>query len=825
MRNSSVRRIALAASALTSVWAVPALAQSSDNTGTGNDIVVTARRVEEKLQDVPISITVYNQEQLSNRNIVNSTDLAAYTPSLSVNGKYGPDKSSFAIRGFQQDLNTLPTVGVYFADVVAPRLTSNITSGNGAGVGAMWDLQNVQVLKGPQGTLFGRNTTGGAILIVPQKPTDKLEGYGEASVGNYSMWRGQVVLNVPISDTIRMRVGIDRMKRDGWIHNRSGIGPADFNNVNYVAARFSLVADLTPTLENYTIVTYAKSDTHGKLDKLAYCQSGAVTGAALLTRTSLCNQVASEAADGYGYFDAENSDPNPFVKSSQWQVINTTTWKASDTITLKNIASYGEAKERYSFTLNGDNTPFTFVITNPGPDRPEGNQWTLTEEMQLQGRSSNDRLIWQVGGYLERSGPKGGMLGQAQWTSTFGNCTDVYALKCSLASFGAMGVAHNVYYYHNYGLYAQATYKFTDRFAITAGIRNTWDWVKEDSDNIKVVTSPTGPVSFTCSRATTPSPNPGSALLTDLACGIGRTFSTKSSKPTWTIDLEYKPTTNILAYAKYSRGYRAGGVNEANLGAETWNPEYVDDYELGLKTSFNGANIQGTFDIDGFWNEFKDQQASVFIPQCVISAANPACTRPAFTGINGIQNVGKSRLRGVEVESSLKYGNFRLDVGYAYLEAVVTGGSVPFCDPSAFLCSGASFLLPGSVLPYAPKNRITLTGTYTLPLDASLGKLSIGATFTHTDKAYSGHANDAFFAAGVIPFNASINPATDLLTLNLNWNNIGGKPIDLALFATNVTDQHYYVASGNALATTGGESIVLGEPRMFGMRVKVHFGS
>ncbi|MBV1686885.1 TonB-dependent receptor plug domain-containing protein [Novosphingobium sp. G106] len=192
--NSNLRRnIALAATAMGVVLTTPAFAQ---DTG-GSDIVVTARRVEERLQDVPISITVFNQQQLSNRNIVNSADLATYTPSLAVNSRYGPDKAAFAIRGFSQDLNTVPTVAVYFADVVAPRLQSNIQSGNGAGVGSMFDLQNVQVLKGPQGTLFGRNTTGGAILLVPQKPTDKLEGYVEGTAGNHDQWRVQGVINIP----------------------------------------------------------------------------------------------------------------------------------------------------------------------------------------------------------------------------------------------------------------------------------------------------------------------------------------------------------------------------------------------------------------------------------------------------------------------------------------------------------------------------------------------------------------------------------------------------------------------------------------------------
>src|SRR5258708_34577390 len=186
------------AAALASSVAVPAFAQNTQTANAGaeapsqgvelTEVIVTARRVEERLQDVPISITVFNQEQLSNRNVVNAADLAAYTPSLSANTNFGAENSSFAIRGFVQDAGTPPSVGVYFADVVALRgPTQGIQAGDGAGPGYFFDLQNVQVLKGPQGTLFGRNTTGGAILFVPQKPSSTLEGYVEAESGNFDL--------------------------------------------------------------------------------------------------------------------------------------------------------------------------------------------------------------------------------------------------------------------------------------------------------------------------------------------------------------------------------------------------------------------------------------------------------------------------------------------------------------------------------------------------------------------------------------------------------------------------------------------------------------
>ncbi len=129
------------------------------------------------------------------------------------------------------------------------------------------------------------------------------------------------------------------------------------------------------------------------------------------------------------------------------------------------------------------------------------------------------------------------------------------------------------------------------------------------------------------------------------------------------------------------------------------------------------------------------------------------------------------------------------------------------------------------MLTFAPKNRITLTGTYTLPLDPALGKVSISATFTHTDTQRNSYASKAAFDAGLIPFDPSNLPATNLVNLNLTWNDVAGKGIDLAVFATNVTKQKYWVASAGLTTSTAGDSIFLGEPRVLGARVRFNFGN
>jgi iron complex outermembrane recepter protein len=828
MKSFTMRSLAFAATAMTSLHAGAAHAQAEapaqeepEAVRGGGDIVVTARRVEERLQDVPISITVYNQEQLANRNIINSTDLATYTPSLAANSRFGTEKASFAIRSFTQDLNTAPTVGVYFADVVAPRLASNITSGGGAGVGMMFDLQNVQVLKGPQGTLFGRNTTGGAILLLPNRPTSDLEGYVEGTIGNHEARRVQAVLNVPLADTFKIRLGVDRYKREGYINNISGIGPDKFNDVNYWSFRLSILAELTPDLENYTIATYSRTNTNGMLGRIVACNRGTVfgsTGFFSPTRALACQQLDRSLARGDGFYDAENSMPNPFVKQEQWQIINTTTWHASDTLTVKNIASYAEARERYAFNISGDNFPGVWVTTTfPGNFVPQDKRANYTEELQLQGRTSDDSLTWQLGGYLERSIPQGGQFSsQQQYTAVYAQCSDIYTFVCNTAiatPATSILINNNVYTYKTYGIYGQATYKLSDQFAVTAGIRNTWEYAHVDANNVRVVPGPTGIVTATCSRVVTPLR--GAQLINNPVCT--RSFTAKSNRPTWLINLDYKPNEDVLIYAKWARGYRGGGVNEANVGIETWAPEKLDTYEVGLKTSFRGS-VSGNLNLAAFWNEFRDQQTSVFIPACTNA------TTCAPVGINGIQNVGQSRVRGFEADGSLTFNNFRFDFGYAYLDAKVTGGSVPFCESTRFICNQAVFLKAGTRLLLAPKHRFTVTGTYTLPLDESLGDVSIGATFTHTSKQFQTHTLDLPFAVGVIPENYGLLPATDLLNLNLNWKGVAGSPIDLALFATNVTNEKYRVATGGGLPSTGAEFILLGEPRMYGLRVRYRFG-
>jgi iron complex outermembrane recepter protein len=796
--------------------ATTAQASPSDKLAAGesanglSEIIVTARRMEERLQDVPISITVFNQQQLSSRNIINSQDLAAYTPSLSANNNFGSQNASFAIRGFVQDIGTQPSVGVYFADVVSPRGASpNIPIGDGAGPGTFFDLQNVQVLKGPQGTLFGRNTTGGAILIVPQKPTSTLEGYVEGSVGNYNMKRIQGVINVPLNDNLRFRMGVDHQQRNGYELNDSGFGPPRLNDVDYTAVRASLVADITPDVENYTILSYLLSDNNGEVQKVIGCNPS--TSPTNFLGQLACAQLQQEQAKGAGFFTVQSDLTNPDTRLQQWQAINTTTWRTSDNLTIKNIISYAQLAETLRTAQFGTNfriifppffpppgVPINFANSTPIPGGKTADESTATEEIQLQGRSLNDRLIWQGGAYFEAVDPLATVGSQSP---VLLDCTNSDTFDC-LNPIGAGSVNYTTSKtrYRNVGLYAQDTYSLTDFLKLTGGVRYTWDWASSYAvgKTFEIPTPGTG-VPF-CTNPDRTLPN----------CDL-RVYE-RSSAPTWLVDLDYIPVQDVLLYGKYTRGYRAGGtIPGAPPEFSTYKPEKVDTFETGFKTTFH-APVSGTFNVALFYNNFRDQQLQINL--------DPKPGRPVSPA-TGILNAGKSRIYGAEVESSINpFDPLTLQVSYTYLNTELQKVTLVQTSAASPYQADAP-IRPGDPLVLSPKNKVSVSATYRLPLPQSLGKLSAGAVFTHTDSTIANYIDRNSGIPAIVRLGTL--PSLDLLNLNIDWNSVGGSRVDVGVFVTNVADKQYYTFVPGLYGTIGAETANLGLPRFFGGRVRYTF--
>lgn len=864
--NSSYRTILSAATALSATMAAPAMAQSVDTT-SANDIIVTAQRIEQRLQDVPISITVLDETKLANNNITSAKDIATYTPGLTTNNRYGGDNTTWTIRGFTQEQRTTSTVGTYFADVVAPRGSGATQGGDGAGPGNLFDLQNVQVLKGPQGTLFGRNSTGGAVLLVPRKPTDALEGYVEASVGDYDLRRFQAVVNVPLAETFKVRLGVDRNRRDGYLKNAGNIGFGPHGDaggsIDYWAARLSIVADLTPDLENYTIGTWSKSEGTGAPPKIIKCYNNAyaattagagctdnpTNAAANANGLAAQAQMAREAA--LGFWSVSNPLADAASETKQWQFINTTTWRASDTLTVKNIVSYAEFRGTTNLDLFGfygitaGVTPGTenalqvkpFNVTHALPGSNTNAESSFVEELQFQGNMADGRLIWQGGLYYEANRPIG--LSGIQST-TLTPCADIDTMNCvPFADRGATSLGRLSYSTHRNAftgkaIYFQSSYDLTDRLKLTGGIRYTWDKMDSRFQVVDVrlgntiVASPASPKIYNGQVLT------ANTVRDFVACTNTPTFGAqgsasnpylpidqrfnickqhhvvKTEAPTWVIGLDYKPIEDVLLYAKWSRGYRQGGV--ASFGADRlqdYDKETVDTYEVGTKASWRGA-MPGYFNLSAFYNDFRDQQLQIGL-QCIPTAL---CSQTT-----AIINAGKSTLKGFEAEAGINpFKGLRLEAAYAYLDTKVKEiiDVAPLVVAAGLPYNDIRTIPIGSKIPNAMPHKVTASANYTLPLPETIGRITLGGTFVYQSKVRV--VTDA-----IIGSNNGVLPSSKLLNLNVNWEDIGGMPIDAAFFVTNVTKEHVFLHV-NDQQTNGFASYFIGEPRMWGVRLKYRFG-
>jgi iron complex outermembrane receptor protein len=851
-------KAALAATTALGICAgAPAYAQDE------SDIVVTARRVEERLQDVPISVAVFNQSQIDDRNVTDLAQLATYTPSLQTQQQFGSNNSSFSIRGFVQDPFTAPSVGVYFADVIAPRGATSFQSGDGAGPGSMFDLQNVQVLRGPQGTLFGRNTTGGSILLVPQRPTYAYEGYLEGSVGDYDMQRLQGVLNVPLGDQARARFGFDRMTREGYMRNISGIGPDDFQDTDYWAGRASFVIDIAPDLENYTIVTYSQADTNGPLIVPDECNPGITLGPLANGEIAYAGRWACDQVDRLNaaddFYAGESIADNPRNNLVQAQIINTTTWDISDNLTFKNIFSYSELRNDVRGAVFGNRWIIDYEPGDEGafpaaqgqemipfgsftaPGLSINHAGTFTEEMRLQGSAFDDRLNWQAGIYYEMVRQVPDRVGTQQFA--FGNCpeagyefdpngvADIFldqqgnpiftngdpayatglpigAELCSLpmAETGLSSLSREVRTsaFDDRAVYAQGTYDVTDNLYVTLGLRYTED-ESEGTQDAVTWRYVSGLVIASCT-------NPD-ALAPD--CSV--TARQSSGATTGEIVVGYNLTDSWNTYIKYARGYRQGLANPRGFGFLTaFDQEQVDMYEIGLKGNWRGA-FPGYVNVAAFSNELQNMQLNFSYTSdgCGVQGLNPGdagcVTDSEGVLAGGIIAGGEAEIRGVELDGAVSlFGGFNVSLGLAYLDSDLVGLS-----PVTYLAGWGpltSFPDVDEDLSFSPELKYSITPSYTLPLSDEVGEITASATWAWTSDYVGGSGFERIDEYG-------------LLNVNLNWDSVMGSKVDLGLFGTNVLDEEYNSTGSDLRDSIGFAFHSRGAPAMYGARLRYTFGA
>ncbi len=756
MNRLASARLALASSVCLFAYIPLAHAQeASDRTEASGvesgDIIVTARRQEERLQRVPISITVIDDRALARGDITSMKDVQYRTPSLSVSTNNTRNTDNYSLRGIGTTFGTDPAVVAYFAEVPMP--------GGGGGSGTLFDLANVQVLNGPQGTLFGRNTTGGAVLFEPKRPTDKLEGSVQVGYGSHNNFEQQAIVNVPlIPGVLAVRAGVSHRTRDGF--TKDMITGRDYDNINYLAARFSVLFTPSDSFENFTMFNYLNRKEHGGSSVLNLVNPA-------FYGTAFDPILAQQKAWGPRRVAYDGAEAD---KQKIFMVNNTTRIDLAEHISLKNILSYSTF--RADVRTDPDGSLIHGIVYYPTGEpgglqnngTPAFNQFT--EELQLSGKSLNDMLDWSVGAYYQHNTPKKNLTSQE--TIIFGVPTVNYSQGDKLTTKAA---------------YAQATLDFgafspaLAGLKLTGGIRRTHDR-RQDYLNRYFVDLPGQPCQYV------PGSNPD--------CRYD--FPAKSFKATtYTLGLNYQVSEASMLYATMRRGFKSGGFNTQappSASYSVFGPEQVDDIEIGAKTRTHLGGMPVSASVAVFRDKFKDIQR-VLLFQVDGNLATY------------IVNASQATIKGVEAQVDINpTPELRFGARYSYLKSKYG----TFLDP----VSGADY--SGLPLPYTPKHKLTLSAGYTRDLGEA-GTIDLQANYAYQS---SFRNLDAFDPDIVVK-------GYGLLSLNAGWNNIFGSNFDVGVYATNVTNKLYRIGGGNYYYSLGFTTSIYGEPRMVGARLTYRF--
>jgi len=729
------------------------------------DIVVTARRREENIQTVPVAVTAFGSEALVQKNIQATTDLQRIVPGVIFVGAGSAANTTFSIRGQGKDVAGpgLPSVISYFNEVPLPSWGAVLPA---------FDVASVQVLKGPQGTLFGRNTTGGAVLVYSKPAVDKFEGYVQGTAGDYFWHALQGAINLPIADGIALRVAGDFQKRDGY---QKDIGVAgDGSNLNSRAFRVTLKIEPSPTFSNVTVFDYYWQHTNGD----GYVSVGDAGPNAAYRFfpafncgvSAACDVDLANAEQRRLGFHVTNSNIPGYDRTRLWGISNTTTLDLG-AVTIKNIFGYRDTKVDQQFSTDG--LPL-FLLDTRGfrYDRQ------ISNELQFSGDLMDGKLQWLVGGFFLDLKPTG---------------PDAFAID----AFDAAGdpdnnpfgqISNNLFKDRSYALFGNLTFEIMDGLRLNAGYRHTWD--KESVCAVNTRPFFGDPIQSTSECEAT------AGSFSD---------SVKFKASTYTLGADYQVSNDIFTYVTVRRGYRAGGINTPRLAGtltpfQYFGPQKVNDVEIGLKTQWEKGEMRGRLNVAAFRGIFSHLQRQIAgLPPDFDGDGDPA-TDPANTSLN--INGGKAKVQGVEVDGILQpVEPLILSFGASYLDAKYTSLETP---PVFAAQAGGS-----AIYERAPKWSYTLSGSYRLPVDAAGADVTLRSDYYWIGSYFAGIAKV---------------PSYGVLNGSVEFSNIGNTALSATLFVTNILDK-VYLRNSNLIGTSPGNfSFSTGEPRIYGLRVRYDFG-
>lgn len=757
---------------------------AADEISDAADIVVTAQRRSENAQSVPVSIVALGAAALEEKQVRSLADLTTVAPGIRFVSQGGAGSMNIIMRGLgKAPVGDAPNAVIsYFGDVPLYFWGSDVPT---------YDLENVQVLKGPQGTLFGRNAIGGAVLIVPAKPTYDVEGYGRVSLGNYEYRDFEGAVNVPvIDDKVALRIAGKLSRRDGYYKNLTE-PKARPSDIHRDSVRASLLIEPTENLRNTTIVDKMDADESGEgVTLVAVFPTGVVRTPALagaydchtVTATNpvacvgfqptrdIDDAFAQSLANGRRNMSTSNG---LYLRRKLWGIQNKTELDLGN-VQIRNIFGYRRTNIRFLSHASA-------VSFNPPLLQGLGaitiDQWT--EEVQALGKLFDDRLDWIVGGFYVHEDPTG--------------------LNWQKNNIGSTGSAYSNSFNNrkSKALYGQIGFTIVEGLKLNAGYRHTWDTAK------------------VC-LANTPAAA-GAPTLTGSTCDNfagSVTVPYKKDKPTYTVGLDWKMNDNVFAYLTHRRSFRTGGVNAPNFNTpataflrpfQSYAPETVKDVEVGVKTDWMIGDMKARFNIDAFRMDYSGVHTSVNVA-ALVPGGDQAFP---YNAGSVVAQTGKRRFTGGEAEFMLKpIPTLTLSGNVAHVKQKIISFALPAGLLNEFVRQGKLFALPVAAQ-LSPKWSYSLSGRWELPIKPLDGDVVFNADFYRQTGFQVGNAN---------------LPAYDVTNARLEWNNIGATGASFAFFARNLFNQTNAVAAGATSASLGFFSYQYSEPRMYGLEATFRFG-
>ena len=791
-RIHDLRPAFLAALVLGAAAALPLPAQEASRAGAASgreieEVIVTAQRREQNLQDTPVSVTALSGADLTARTAGDLSQAGSYVPNLNFTTATQSSRASFVssvfIRGVGQPdfiVTGDPGVGIYVDGVYFGRTTGGVVD--------MLDIARVEVLRGPQGTLFGKNTIGGALNIVSAQPDKGFGGMGELSYGRFNRVTFRGTLNGPLAENLFGRIAVSTKHGTGYgkrLDFATGEKTAALGEDDSVAARAqlrwlpkdgleaNLAFDITrvrePQVPDHISAINPSAPLLGLWNGLVGAPSGTPYTPAFLTR------------DDYTSYATGPSKADLDL----WGVALTLDWDVGP-YRLKSISAYRDMQAL--FAGDGDGSPLRVL----GSDRVDLDQNQLSQELQLSGKSFADRLDWLGGLYyfqesayeitdayvlpgiyqaLEAApfllGPTGPIgpcppppgAGQLPTPGPLGCAGNPNNIPLDLDFHGSNDIE-----VRNYAAFLHGSLALSERWSATAGLRYTHERKTHTLYYLRV--------------------NSGYIIA---APGTRTVRSWDAVTPK--AGVEFRPADNVMLYLSASKGFRSGGFNGRPFYRESvlaYDPEYLWSYELGVKSTWFDRRLVANAAV--FYNDYTDVQLT----------ANRA-TADGNVAIY-TENGGKARIEGGELELHARPVE-RLDLmaGVGYINARFTR-----LNPGVTATLDTKF-------PKTPRWNANFSAQYTAPL-GRLGMLTLRGDYAYTSRYY----NDVANTPGLVQDGFGlVNGRIALEGPSHDW--------EVALFGKNLTDERYVTGGVGGLSAIGLDEVQYGRPREWGAALTYRF--